>query len=95
MSKEIQLGCGPNKLILRKIGTGTEGFKKTEAGVIVKETNEAVEHKGEVLAIGSKIEDVKVGDVVHHGFHSGAVFAYKEETLLSLNDYEILAIEKK
>ena len=45
MSKEIQLGCGPNKLILRKIGTGMEGFKKTESGVIVKETNEAVEHK--------------------------------------------------
>lgn len=95
MSKDLQLGCGPNRLILRKIGSGTEGFKKTEGGVIIKETNEAVEHKGEVLAIGSKVEDVKVGDVVHHGFHSGAVFAYKEEALLSLNDYEILAIEKK
>lgn len=95
MSKEIQLGCGPNKLILRKIGTGTEGFKKTEAGVIIKGTNEAVEHKGEVLAVGSNVEGVNVGDIVHHGFHSGSVFAYKEEALLSLNDYEILAIEKK
>lgn len=94
MSKEVNLSCGPTRLILRKIDTRID---KTEAGIILPKdgAQDGLESKGTVLAVGEDVRGFEIGDVVHHGFHSGTVFNYKEEALLSINDYEILAGEKK
>lgn len=92
MSKELKLSCGPTRLILRKIETRQD---KTESGIILPKdvSQDGLENKGTVLAVGCDVKGISVGNVVHHGFHSGTVFNYKEESLLSINDYEILAVE--
>lgn len=53
------------------------------------------EYKGKVVAVGPEVKGVEIGDVIHHGQHAGTVFTFDNENLLNLNDYLILAIEKK
>jgi co-chaperonin GroES (HSP10) len=98
----MEKSCAPNKVILRKIDVGNEDWKKSEAGIMTKNEAQKLESKGEVLVVGTGIDYVKVGDIVHHGLHSGTVFACssftekkEDEALLALNDYEILLVERK
>jgi co-chaperonin GroES (HSP10) len=98
----MEKSCAPNKVVLRKIDVGNEDWKKTDAGIMTKNDTQKLEHKGTVLVVGKNIDYVKEGDVVHHGFHAGIVFACssfneknEDEALLALNDYEILLVETK
>jgi co-chaperonin GroES (HSP10) len=98
----MEKSCAPNKVILRKIDVGNEDWKRSEAGIMTKNEAQKLEHKGSVLVVGSNIDYVKVGDVIHHGMHSGTVFACssfdeknEDEALVALNDYEILLVERK
>ena len=102
----MKLGCAPNKLVLRKIDLGNEKFKKTKGGIIVNNDKAVLEITGEVVAVGRDLQSwVKVGDTVYHGMHAGTVFTCSalaepgdvepDEALLSIADYEVLALLPK
>jgi hypothetical protein len=59
-----------------------------------KEITSGYEYKGKVLAVGPGVENVKVGDIVHHGIHSGAVFSFNGENLVVVQQYQFSAIER-
>ena len=51
--------------------------------------------KGKVIAVGSEVEDVNVGDRVIFPDYSGTSLVYNEEELLILNAKECLAVIKE
>lgn len=53
------------------------------------------EYKGRVLAVGTNMPGVEVGDLVHHGIHSGIIWVFNGENLLTIREPEICAIEKQ
>ena len=59
-----------------------------------KEITSGYEYKGKVLAVGPGVENVKIGDIVHHGIHSGAIFSFNGENLLTVPQYQFSAIER-
>lgn len=93
--KDFPLKAYGKRLILAQVEAEVENWVKGDNGIITKREDGSIECKGLVLAIGDGIEGVNVGDVVHHGYHSGVVFGYKDVGLKTINDYEILAIEKR
>lgn len=91
--KDFPLKAYGKRLIIAQIDV--DNWVKTVGGIEMKRPDNSIECKGLVLAVGDGIEGVNVGDVVHHGYHSGVVFGYKDVGLKTINDYEILAIEKR
>ena len=71
----------------------TEQEEVTKSGIVLPGT--ASKEKpiiGEVLAVGSKIEEVKVGDKVIFEKYSGTEFKDGEESYLILEKDNVLAI---
>ena len=71
----------------------TEQEEVTKSGIVLPGT--ASKEKpiiGEVLAVGSKIEEVKVGDKVIFEKYSGTEVKDEEETYLILEKDNVLAI---
>lgn len=71
----------------------TEQEEVTKSGIVLPGT--ASKEKpiiGEVLAVGSKIEEVKVGDKVIFEKYSGTEVKYGEESYLILEKDNVLAI---
>lgn len=59
------------------------------------ETVGQYEYKGKVLAVGSGLTGVEVGDILHHGKHAGIVWTFNGENLSTIREYEFCAIEKQ
>lgn len=90
--KDFKLKAYGKRLILAQVEV--ESWVRTEGGIEMRREDGSIECKGLVIAVGEGIIGVNVGDVVHHGYHSGIVFGYGDVGLKTINDYEILAIEK-
>ena len=79
-----------------EVKEGLEKELEKPSGLIKdkKEITSGYEYKGKVLAVGPGVENVKVGDIIHHGIHSGAVFSFNGENLLVVQQYQFSAIER-
>ena len=68
----------------------------TESGIILSEFSRKRPSSGTVLAIGPKVQDVKVGDRVIHGEFSGAKelmqWNGQEVEVHLMSEYDIIAI---
>jgi len=69
--------------------------EETDSGIVLAPSNQEKQNKGKVIAVGSEVEDVNVGDRVIFPDYSGTSLVYNEEELLILNAKECLAIIKE
>ncbi len=63
-----------------------EESNTTASGIIIPDNAKEKPNRAEVIAIGTDVEDVKVGDTVVYGKYSGT------ELVLDGNDYIVLEV---
>ena len=72
--------------------TYTEEMERTSGGIYVPDTAKEKPQRGTVLAIGKKVENVKVGDQVLFDKYSGSKLRIDDEDCLILKEEDILGI---
>ncbi len=74
-------------LEIKKVG------EKTASGLIVPETAKETQQEGTVVAVGPKVESVKIGDVVIYGKFIGFEVSIDDKEHIIINEEDILAIK--
>ena len=84
-----------NKILVKRVEM------KLNSGLIVDNTSVEPYFRGEVLMVGNKTTDTKVGDIIRTGYHHGmdwkekisALDLDKEDILKLINEEDIWAFE--
>lgn len=78
-----------NNLVLRRLKTETT----TLSGIVLSQSTVELSNKGEVLAVGVKVTDIKEQDVVlFNNDHTVQIVKVNNEEFLIIKDSDILAI---
>jgi co-chaperonin GroES (HSP10) len=101
--KKKTVGCAPNKIILRVYVEKDSGlYEENKSGIIEKKDEKKLLSRGTVLAVGTSIDWVKIGDLISHIPHAGTVFGSQNfnnegltEALCSLREDEILELVRE
>lgn len=64
----------------------------SSSGIILLSKNKEAELKGKVLAIGSKVSFIQVGDVVLFPSYAGIEIKHEKEDYLILKELDVLAV---
>lgn len=76
----------------RVLAKRTEVEEKTASGIILVDSAKEKPNTAEVVAIGTKVEDVKVGDTVVFEQYRGTEFELEGEEYLILNLENIIGV---
>jgi chaperonin GroES len=80
-----------NRMIILPLDQGRE--VKTASGLITLRDEIPPSTRGKVISIGPKVSnDVKVGDIVQYGQHSGAPLPWEGEDYLIMRETELICI---
>lgn len=80
-----------NRMIIQPLDQGRE--VTTASGLITLRDEIPPSTRGKVLSIGPKVtNDVKVGDVVQYGQHSGAPLHWEGEDYLIMRETELICV---
>ena len=72
--------------------TYTEEMERTSGGIYVPDSAKEKPQRGNVQAVGKKVENVKVGDQVLFDKYSGSKLRIDDEDCLILKEEDILGI---
>lgn len=67
---------------------------KTQAGIFIPETAKEKPVKGKVVAVGTNIEELKLGDIIIHGKYSGTEIEVGGVKHLIMREAEVFAVEE-
>lgn len=73
----------------------SEELEKTPGGIYVPDVAKEKPQKGEVIAVGSEVKEVKVGDIVLFDKYAGSKIKVDDVEYLIIKEEEILAIVEK
>lgn len=73
----------------------SEELEKTPGGIYVPDVAKEKPQKGEVIAVGSEVKEVKVGDTVLFDKYSGSKIKVDDVEYLIIKEEEILGIVEK
>lgn len=76
------------------VAKGEEAASKTASGLYLPEKSQEKPKVAVVLAIGKKVEDVKVGDRIIYGGYSNEPIKYEGEEYILVKSENILATVK-
>jgi len=68
-----------------------EAEAKTASGIIIPDSAQEKPEQAKVLAIGSDVEQIKIGDTVLYGKYTGTELNYENKNYLMLEISDILA----
>jgi chaperonin GroES len=88
---------GGSSMKFRPMGSGVvierhEAKDKTEGGLYIPEQAKKQPHKGTVMAIGPKVVDLVVGDVVMFSPYSGSSIVLDGKDYLLIGDINLLGV---
>lgn len=91
--KASQLKPTDDRVVIRP----EEAITKTASGIIIPDTAKEKPKKGEVLAIGDEVENLKVGDIVLYGKFAGSEIDCKDDqnakdTVLIMRRTDVLSV---
>lgn len=90
MKKEFPLKAMPGVVLIEYKHRNEE---KTDSGfLIAAPKHRGLPNQGRVLAVGYKVEDIKVGDMVHYSVQSPEGFKYGEWSIIPVNAEDVDAI---
>lgn len=69
-----------------------DAISKTAGGVIIPDTAKKKPQKGEVIAIGKKVDEMKVGDIVLYGQYAGTELEIEGSEHRMMRDEDVLAV---
>lgn len=72
-----------------------EELEKTPGGIYVPDVAKEKPQKGEVIAVGSEVKEVKVGDIVLFDKYAGSKIKVDDVEYLIIKEEEILGIVEK
>lgn len=73
----------------------SEELEKTPGGIYVPDVAKEKPQKGEVIAVGSEVKEVKVGDIVLFDKYAGSKIKVDDVEYLIIKEEEILGIVEK
>ncbi|MEJ5227255.1 co-chaperone GroES [Thermodesulfovibrio sp.] len=73
----------------------SEELEKTPGGIYVPDVAKEKPQKGEVIAVGSEVKEVKVGDTVLFDKYAGSKIKIDDVEYLIIKEEEILGIVEK
>jgi co-chaperonin GroES (HSP10) len=80
-----------NRVIISPTDQETEEVRAS--GLITMKKELPPSTRGKVMAIGEKVSaDIKVGDLVQYGQHSGIIFAWEEKEYLIMREPDIICV---
>lgn len=71
-----------------------EAESKTQGGIFIPDQAKEKPVKGKVVAIGTNIEELKLGDIVIHGKYSGTEIEIEGIKHLIMREAEVFAVEE-
>ena len=63
----------------------------TDSGIILSQVKEEVPTSGEVLSVGNKVKDIKVGDIVMFEQHGFTYFPYECKEYFIMYEQNVIA----
>lgn len=69
-------------------------MEKTAGGLFLPDTAKEKPLEGEVVAVGSKVKQVKIGDTVVYGEYAGQSFELEGEEYLIVREDEVILIKE-
>lgn len=67
-------------------------MSKTTGGIYIPENTQGMKAtEGEVVAVGSEVTDIKVGDVVFWGKYQGATIERERQEYVMMNEEDVIA----
>lgn len=66
--------------------------EKSEGGIYLPGSDDNKLSQGSIVAVGMKVEDVKLGDVVIFGKYTGTEIEHDKETYLVVNESDIIGV---
>jgi len=79
-----------NRVMVLPVDQETEEVRAS--GLITMKSDPPPSTRGKVIAIGEKVLDVKVGDLVQYGQHAGSVFPWEEKEYLMIREPDIICV---
>ena len=76
----------------RLLVKSVEESNTTASGIIIPDNAKEKPNRAEVLAVGSEVEDVKVGDTVVYGKYAGTELTLEEENYIVLELGDVLGV---
>lgn len=73
----------------------SEELEKTPGGIYVPDVAKEKPQKGEVIAIGSEVKEVKIGDSVLFDKYAGSKIKVNDVEYLIIKEEEILGVVEK
>ena len=79
-----------NRVMILPVDQETEEVRASGLITMTKELPPST--RGKVIAIGEKVSDVKVGDLVQYGQHAGSIFPWEEKEYLMIREPDIICV---
>lgn len=79
-----------NRAMILPVDQETEEVRAS--GLITMKKELPPSTRGKVIAIGEKVSDVKVGDLVQYGQHAGSIFPWEEKEYLMIREPDIICV---
>lgn len=77
-----------NRIIIKQV----EAKEKTASGIILPDSAKERPLRGEVLAVGPRCKDIKVGDIVLYGKYAHQPFEVDGIERIVINEPDVIAI---
>ena len=84
---------GDKRTILdRVIVRPKDAVRKTEGGIIIPDQGLEVPAEGDVLGVGPRVQEVKVGDHIYYSKYACTEVKVDEEVVLILREEDVLLV---